>query len=437
MKWKEKVAPASSKAFREGSHAIHEAKGSLGRLTDKNVTFKTTNHTRHSTGWWPKIQMVAETVWRLLIHLFQKQNRKYLCIVLIMIFFAIGYAKVRSNNLHRNEQRTQIEIEDAYTKAQDLYKKTKDDIALGRTTSIQGYVDALALAQKAQSSPSLNGKATALSTEIQKAIDAISKTTRIANPSPLFTLNDNVIKIVLSGLDIYGITSDGKIYIANANEKVPRLVSSISKDAGTINDLSYFDSDNEVLVSAGSKMLAYDTASKTTSELSIADSSGKWEDVQSLASYSSNIYILDSEAGTVWKHTQSSDGFSKGVSAVNTKVVSIRDAVSMAIDGNIYILQNDGSVAKFTRGANVSFNISEMPQGLDKIETPTQIVTDENVNYVFILDKKLNRIIKLNKSGQYVGQYALDGVAIDSFVVNGKIAKLWALSSGKIYEIGL
>ena len=104
----------------------------------------------------------------------------------------------------------------------------------------------------------------------------------------------------------------------------------------------------------------------------------------------------------------------------------------MAIDGNVYILLNTGEVGKFTRGTNQTFTLTGQYQ---KIEIPSQLFTDEYTNWIFILDKKSNSILRFNKSGEYVNQYIIDSYTIDDFVINGKTQKIWAMNSGQIFEI--
>jgi len=83
----------------------------------------------------------------------------------------------------------------------------------------------------------------------------------------------------------------------------------------------------------------------------------------------------------------------------------LKSAVSMAIDSSIYILFSDGSIQKYTRGTKDSFSIS----GLNKaFNSPVSIYTSPDVQNVYVLDPTNSRIVKLDKTGAFVKEYAAD-----------------------------
>ena len=120
---------------------------------------------------------------------------------------------------------------------------------------------------------------------------------------------------------------------------------------------------------------------------------------------------------------------------ISSDKANIRGAIDMSIDGSIYILQNNGGVTKITRGTATTIEYKNMPTGFTEILQPYKIFTDENTNYIFVLDKKDGRIVRFNKNGEYVSQYVINNKKIDDFEVNGKLQKIYALSENKIYEL--
>lgn len=371
--------------------------------------------------------------------IFLKKNRKYLygCLILLLIF--IGYLKIRANNSGRAEKNREQQIALSYDKAKEAFNKANEDIALKKTGDTKGLEDALALALESEKSPANKDKATELAKQIQTALDKQTQTTRLFDPKPTISYAGTIGKIVMAGLDIYGFGSDGKIYVANTADKEPRLVASIGKENGDIAAAAFSASKDKIFIySKNDKMISYDITSKTQGELKITDGSGKWEDAKAIAAFVTNIYLLDSEAGEVWKHVESDTGYAKGTTYATANKVTLRGAVDLAVDGNIYILLNDGGVAKFVKGTyDPAFALKSIPGGNGKIEIPAKIYTDSDTNYIFILDKKINRIIRFDKAGNFINQYSIDGMTIDDFVVNGKVQKLWMLAGSKIFEIDL
>lgn len=367
--------------------------------------------------------------------IFKKENRKYLYAFLIVLALFFAYIKIKVNNDRKAEQSQQIENTNAYDKAKETFDKAKSNLSLGKTTDLTDLYTALSLAKQAEQVEANKDKAIALAKEINSVIDDRIKAVRYYQATS-YNLADKTEKIILVGSEIYGLTSEGKIYVADTRDKESRLVGSIGKDYGETVNIAYADSLKKLLIlTSQNRLLAFDLTTKVVEELKTANDDSLWEEANALSVYSSNIYLLGSDSGEVWKHTQKDNIYSKGSTYVDTRKVSIRGAVDMAVDGNIYILQNDGKVLKFVKGAwEQDFSVRGIPAPNSDILIPAQISTDQDTNNIFVLDKKANRIVKFDKSGDYVNQYYFDGVTIERFVVNAKLQKIWALSGGKIYE---
>src|SRR6185437_11313407 len=83
----------------------------------------------------------------------------------------------------------------------------------------------------------------------------------------------------------------------------------------------------------------------------------------------------------------------------------LSNAVSMTIDGSIYILQSNGALTKFTKGESDTFNL----KGLDKpFSSPTRVYTTADLDSIYVLDNGNSRIVKLAKDGTFQAQYVND-----------------------------
>lgn len=362
-------------------------------------------------------------------------NRKFLYIGLIIIFLLFGYLKIKNNNFGRNTQQQKEAVVLAYDQANEKFDQAKEDIALGRNKSVAPLLEALALAQKAQGDNGNKDKAVALTKEIQSYLDTTNHTSRIYSTDGSIKFNQSIGKTILAGTDAVGVDSDGKIYTLNTSEQVPRLVASLGKDSGGVIGLTYIEASKEVLIYTDkNKIIVFDAISKTTLELTNIDNA--WVKATAIDSFVTNVYLLDSENGKVIKHTKSENAYSKASSYLDIKKISIKGAIDLAIDGNVYILQGDGTTMKFVRGVpETTFSLKAIPEPGVKVEQPAKIFTDADTNYLYILDKKYNRVVRFNKTGEFVNQYALDGVNLEDFIVNSKAQKLWLLGGGNLYEI--
>jgi hypothetical protein len=157
-----------------------------------------------------------------------------------------------------------------------------------------------------------------------------------------------------------------------------------------------------------------------------------WQDGRAVVPYSGNVYILDRKNG-VLKYTAGGDGYGK--TSYFKTAPDLSQANAMAIDSSVYLLFQDGTILKYTRGQADTFKVS----GLDKpLSHPTKIFTDLNTSSVYVLDNDNRRVVKLGKDGSYQAQYP--GAQISDakdFEVQESNKKILILEGGKIWELAM
>ncbi len=152
--------------------------------------------------------------------------------------------------------------------------------------------------------------------------------------------------------------------------------------------------------------------------------------------YSANIYLVDRSNNQILRYSgggktfgDKSDWLAPGIEADFSKVID------MTIDGSIWLLSSTGKVTKFTNGNPVSITLDGITE---KLENPTAIYTNEDLKYVYILDKEKGRVVVLEKNGKFKMQYMGDKIKEASdLVVNEVEKKIILLSGSKLMYIGL
>ncbi len=371
--------------------------------------------------------------------IFKKENRRYLYILIAAILIIAGYFKVRANNANRDQLSSQHQLEDSLNQASDLFNQAKEDIALGREDGQDKLLSALSTTEEALENAGTYDRAYELRKRILKEIDELNQTIRTWTIDPIFEIKGDVIKSILVGETIYSATDKGRIYSTDTHNNNPSLIASVDTDSGKVIDMAFSDSLDKIYIYKGNKKtFALDTTDETIEEVALDSSEFTWEQSVALSAYVTNLYLLDSEAGEVWKHTSSENIFSKGNAYLNTTSTSIKGAVDLAIDGNIFILMNDGSVKRFVRGSfDQDFNLGAIPAPYEKVESPKQIFSDADTNYIYILDSSRNRIVKFEKNGTYANQYAFESIDINEILINPRVQKLWVESDNKYYELSM
>lgn len=148
--------------------------------------------------------------------------------------------------------------------------------------------------------------------------------------------------------------------------------------------------------------------------------------------FGANFYILEKSVGVIWRYPGDGTTFGAKQNWFGAGVTpDLSSAVSMAIDGSIWILNLNGRVLKFAQGSPQSFS----PQGVT-IAAADAIYTDEENNYVYILDKIGKRIIVLQKDGKYEAQYFSDKIGeATNLAVSEKDGKIILLAGPKLYSL--
>jgi hypothetical protein len=223
----------------------------------------------------------------------------------------------------------------------------------------------------------------------------------------------------------------------------PNIVSAKSVDTVSSNLLNaesknqglYFtyDKNNIYLLTSGN---IYSLKLNGTGKNSIITNDSDWTTPAGLATYFGNLYVLDKKQNQILKFVEVDSTYSKSNYFSDNSSVNFSKAISIAIDSSVYVLSTNGSIAKYTKGASESFNLS----GLDKdLSNPTRIFTNADTNNVYVLDNGNSRIVVLDKTGKYVAQYQAGGVikSAKDLDVDEANKKAYVLSGGKVYEIDL
>ncbi|MFH1566256.1 MAG: hypothetical protein ABIB98_03620 [bacterium] len=120
--------------------------------------------------------------------------------------------------------------------------------------------------------------------------------------------------------------------------------------------------------------------------------------------------------------------------------LSLENALDFAIDGNLYILFENGSVKKLYVGEeDTSFLIKDLPSSL---KSPRFIYTTIDMNNIYIMDLSDGSIVVVDKTGEYQKKYRIrdldkDFSEIKGFVVSDDENKAFILIGTEIFELPL
>lgn len=160
-----------------------------------------------------------------------------------------------------------------------------------------------------------------------------------------------------------------------------------------------------------------------------------FQGVDGFSVYLGNIYVLDRRLNQILKFVNTGDSYVKSNYFKADAKPDLSNAISMAIDGSIWLLYKDGKIQQFTKGELQGFKNPT----LDKAITDTaSIFTDVDTNQLYVLDLKNKRIVVIGKDGVFQSQYSDEILAkTKSFDVVEKDKIVYVLIDKDVYKLEL
>lgn len=164
-----------------------------------------------------------------------------------------------------------------------------------------------------------------------------------------------------------------------------------------------------------------------------------WGQVTDLYAFGGNVYLFDkggvaSPSAQVWKYLPTEAGYSDKREYFKGKP-NLSDGIRMQIDSSIWILKSKIEIEKFTQGVADFFSYANLDKPIKEISA---FFVSSDTESLYLIDKGNNRLIVMDKKGNYQAQYTSDKFAIFSdFVVDEEGKKVYLLDGSKIYSMDL
>jgi len=160
-----------------------------------------------------------------------------------------------------------------------------------------------------------------------------------------------------------------------------------------------------------------------------------WKPGVDIAAYGKYIYLLSPSANQIYKYGRLRSKYS-GATEYNLDA-DLKGAISIAIDGNIYVLKEGGEILKLFKGNVQSFEIEDLAVDISEA---TQIFTSPELDGLYILDSVNNRVIIVEKEvgagGRYQGQMFFEDIdEIQGIYIEKNEDRMYMLTKKRIYEV--
>ncbi|HBY99578.1 MAG TPA: hypothetical protein DEP84_37520 [Chloroflexi bacterium] len=290
----------------------------------------------------------------------------------------------------------------------------------------------------------------------ERAQDMLDRTLNIIRltPTRLAALSESAqpVNIAVAGDDVYALDlHEGAIYRLSATRPVDGSLASQSPvvyggqqatngTLGTPQFLTWMPKGNDreaalIVLTASGQVAEFDPAANTVRILPFTPVDAR---VVAIEPYFGNLYLLDREHKQVWKYVpDGSGGYSNPPSSWITAEASaeLGPPLQMGIDGDIYILQDQGKVSRLNSGKLRDFSLPAIEPPLT---SPLVLATEppESTD-LFLADGE--RVLRFSKRGELLAQYLPPANeswgTIRDLAVDTNAGALYLLTTGGVYRL--
>jgi hypothetical protein len=157
--------------------------------------------------------------------------------------------------------------------------------------------------------------------------------------------------------------------------------------------------------------------------------------ITGLAVYNRRLYTLDAQNNKIYRHDTIQSGFSIGKEWTQNNTTNLNTGTDITIDGDVFVLGENGTIFKFTKGQIQNFVTSKIDPPLTAAH---KIWTYNDLKYIYILDSTGKRIIIMDKLGQIKNQItAKEFTNPTGMIIDEEKNIAYILDSNKLYQVGL
>lgn len=280
-------------------------------------------------------------------------------------------------------------------------------------------------------------KKDALRAEIENALNELRHIEEVAEPTVLADLRSvedtaGAGAIALTANGLFVITDNQAVYLVNQEAKSLEAVDTDESDAGAPVASGYDDTNNVVyFLDSRPGISKFDPDQNLLNAVTINLPGESFPDIEI---YARRIYALSPASEQVLRYDRVGSGFGSGTPWILNKSTSLADAVSITIDGDIYIFKADGSFVKLADNEEVSWYTGVMDP---ELAGDGFIWSDDESKYLYLLEPSGKRVVVIEKeSGTMNVQYHSENFNdLKDFIVDEENKKIYLLAGTQILVI--
>lgn len=354
-----------------------------------------------------------------------------LFIFIASLFYLQNSKKIQKENLYYEQ--TFSSLEQKIEEAQSLVLYTDQATMVSLKNEIKSVLDSLQCRETDEANCRI----------IKENFDKLEKKIQkfVENPNISMLVNWNILgcnevkNFVKTNGKLLGISPGGNsLCVYNLLTKDGTGSLNLPGDAGISLVSSFRDEKNSLFFTNNNSLYKYNSDQSSFEKISISFPEQNYS-LKELLTYSSRLYALDTLNNQIYRHDAILSGYGLGKGWIEDKEIDIKTGVSLAIDGDLYLLKEHGEILKFTAGELQPFTVSGVEP---ELQNGTKIWTYSEDKQIYVLDSLEKRLVVLNKDGTLKNQYTSDQFENPTdMIIEEKNKTAYILDKGRVFQIEL
>jgi hypothetical protein len=165
-----------------------------------------------------------------------------------------------------------------------------------------------------------------------------------------------------------------------------------------------------------------------------------WRSPIAAKTFDGNLYLLDSVTNQIYRYNK--DQYENAPLSWLKTEIDASNAFDLGIDGNIFVIHENGTMGKFFGGESTPFEMTGIPQPLVHASA-LYLDIEERAKHIYIADPSALRIVQLTRDGAFVRQFRLPAdqerlfSQLSGIFVDESGGKIFFVAANALYVVDL
>jgi hypothetical protein len=268
-----------------------------------------------------------------------------------------------------------------------------------------------------------------------KQKNSLNNVISIVETEKIADLSKNTYSFVPNGilklenfLYLYELTS-GFLYKINLIDNSSELIFLSSKDTFKLGAAT----SDEILLLANPEKIAVYNYNEKYNLYMLKPNLENTFNIKDMSSYDNNLFFLDTQRLNIFKYSRTEGILNGSQWIIKGPTDELNDAVSLAVDGDIFVSTQSGGVFKYSQGKKIKDLKLDIAPPLSQAG---QIFTSEELKNLYIIDAPNTRIISYDKTDGLIKQYSVPELkTLRDFWVDSNEQTIYLLNGLEVHKI--